>query len=142
MTLTAIVIDDSLMQRLATSKLIKDNPNLKLRGAFNNPKIGLQAVNLFKPDVVFLDVEMPGLNGFEVLASLKCDCQVILNSTRSQFAFNAFLYDRVKDFVTKPMKKDRFERTVERVLKNRSAKQRTEKLNAVPVYTERLRTAS
>ncbi|TAI48098.1 LytR/AlgR family response regulator transcription factor [Flagellimonas allohymeniacidonis] len=142
MTLTAIVIDDSPMQRLATGKLVKNNPNLKLRGTFDNPKIGLQAVNLLRPDVVFLDVEMPGLNGFEVLESLEYDCQVILNSTRSQFALNAFQYNHVKDYVTKPMKKDRFEKSVDRLIKNQCAKQKTEKFNSVPVYKERLRRAS
>ena len=142
MTLTAIVIDDSPVQRLTTSKLVENNPNLELRGTFDNPKIGLQAVNRFRPDVVFLDVEMPGLNGFEVIESLEYDCQVILNSTRSQFALNAFQYDHVKDYVTKPMKKDRFEKSVERVLKNQSAKQKTEKQHSVPVYHEMLRKVS
>ncbi len=142
MILTAIVIDDSPMQRLTTTKMVENNSNLKLLGNFDNPKVGLQAANLFRPDVVFLDVEMPGLNGFEVLESLEYDCQVILNSTRSQFALNAFQYDYVKDYVTKPMKKDRFEKSVERVMKNQIAKQKIAKQLTVPVYHERLRKAS
>ncbi len=142
MILTAIVIDDSPMQRLTTTKLVESNPNLKLLGNFDKPEVGLQTANLFRPDVVFLDVEMPGLNGFEVLESLEYDCQVILNSTRSQFALNAFQYDYVKDYVTKPMKKDRFKKSVERVVKNQIAKQKTAKQPTVPVYHERLRKAS
>lgn len=118
MTLTAIVIDDSPLQQLATCKLVKENANLNLIAAFDNPKIGLEAVNRFRPDVLLLDVEMPGLSGFEILESLDHDCQVILNSTRSQFAFRAFKYEQVKDFVTKPMKKSRFEKSIDRVVLN------------------------
>ncbi|WP_422859704.1 LytR/AlgR family response regulator transcription factor [Flagellimonas sp. S174] len=142
MTLTAIVIDDSPLQQFATCKLINNNPNLKLTASFNDPKVGLEAVNRFRPDVVFLDVEMPGLNGFEFLENLNHDCQVILNSTRSQFALTAFQYNQVKDYLTKPMARPRFEKSIERVVKNKCAKQKIEKPHTVPVYHERLREAS
>ena len=137
MTLKAIIIDDSPLQQLATSKLINDNPNLKLTGIFDNPKTGLEAIKSFRPDVVFLDVEMPGMSGFEVLESLDHECQVILNSTRSEFAFKAFRYDHVKDYVTKPMKRERFEMAVERAMKHETALRKTEKLCTIPVYRER-----
>ncbi len=118
MTLTAIVIDDSTLQRVATGRLIENHPNLRLMGTYSDPKKGLEAVNKFQPDVLFLDIEMPGLGGFEVLELLECDCQVILNSTRSQFALHAFQYDQVKDFLVKPMNKPRFEKSVEKAIKN------------------------
>lgn len=137
MTLTTIIIDDSPLQQLATSKLINDNPSLKLQGIFENPKSGLEAIKSLRPDIVFLDVEMPGMNGFEVLESLDCNCQVILNSTRPEFAFQAFRYDHVKDYVTKPMKRDRFEKAVDKVMKNEAAQHRMEKVFTVPVYHER-----
>ncbi len=142
MILSAIVIDDSALQRMTTCKLVKDNPNLHLMESFNDPQAGLEAANRLRPDVVFLDVEMPGLDGFVVIESLEYDCQVILNSTRSQFALHAFQYDHVKDYVTKPMKKDRFEKAIEKVVKNEDAQRKAEKLFTVPVYTERQRRAS
>ncbi len=120
MTLTTMVIDDSSLQQLATCKLIKDNPNLKLIQTFKDPKAGLEAVNHLRPDILFLDVEMPNLDGFGVLEGLKHDCHVILNSTKSQFALKAFQYNQVKDYMTKPMNKPRFEKSIERVLKNLS----------------------
>lgn len=141
MTLTAIVIDDSSLQKIATSKLIKDNPNLTLIGSFSNPLIGLEAVNHLRPDVLFLDVEMPLLNGFQVLESIQHDCQVIMNSTREEFALQAFEYNHVKDYLTKPMKKQRFEKSVERAMKNQGATRPALTQYPIPVYNERLNEA-
>ncbi len=142
MILTAIVIDDSPLQRMMTNKLVKENPNLQFIESFNDPETGLEAIHRIQPDVVFLDVEMPKLNGFEFLENLNHDCQVILNSTRSQFALTAFQYDQVKDFMTKPMNQDRFEKSVERMVKKEHANQKKVSLYSVPVYQERLRKAS
>ncbi|MGW9687033.1 LytR/AlgR family response regulator transcription factor [Flagellimonas sp. 2504JD1-5] len=118
MILTTIVIDDSPVQQRFTCKMIENNQSLQLLDFFNDPIKGIEAVNRLRPDILFLDVEMPGLGGFDVLGMLEYDCQVILNSTRSQFAFQAFRYDKVKDFLTKPLKQSRFVKSVERVLKN------------------------
>ena len=142
MKLTTIVIDDSSLQQMATCKFIKDNPHLELIGAYHDPEIGLEAVNDFQPDVLFLDVEMPGIDGFEVIEQLNCDCQVILNSTLDKFALSAFQYDEVKDYLTKPMRKPRFERAIDKAVKNHTSKNAEQGIVDVPVYTERLSRAS
>lgn len=118
MKLTTIVIDDSALQQLATCKLVNSNPNLKLLASYRDPIIGIEAVKRFRPDVLFLDVEMNELNGFEVLEHIEDDCQVILNSTQSQFALRAFQYSQVKDYLTKPMARPRFEKSIDRVMTN------------------------
>ena len=107
-------------------------------GTFDDPKKGLEAVNMFQPDVLFLDIEMPGLGGFEVLALLECNCQVILNSTQSQFALHAFQYDQVRDFLVKPMCKARFEKSVEKAIKNHAMETMTKTASGEYVWTERL----
>jgi len=142
MTLTTIVIDDSTLQRVATGRLIENHPNLRLMGTFDDPKKGLEAVNKFQPDVLFLDIEMPGLGGFEVLELLECDCQVILNSTRSQFALHAFQYDQVKDFLVKPMNKPRFEKSVDKAIKNMSVEKVSRLDMGQHVWMKRLSKAS
>ena len=142
MTLTVIIIDDSPLMRMTTSRLVNDNPNLKLIGCFSDPSEGLEAVNRLQPDVLFLDVEMPVLNGFNVIEQLNCDCQVILNSTRQEFALMAFQYFEVKDYLSKPMKKSRFELSIDRAVKNQWLKNKERSIASVPVYTERLPIAS
>ncbi len=142
MTLTVIIIDDSPLMRMTTARLVNDNPNLKLIGCFSDPDAGLEAVNSLQPDVLFLDVEMPVLNGFNVIEQLSCDCQVILNSTRPEFALMAFQYFEVKDYLSKPMKRSRFELAIDRAIKNQGLKNKERNIASVPVYTERLPIAS
>ena len=105
-------------------------------------KVVLKAVNKFQPDVLFLDIEMSGLGGFEVLELLECDCQVILNSTRSQFALHAFQYDQVKDFLVKPMNKPRFEKSVEKAIKNMTVEKVARPAMGQFVWMENLSKAS
>ncbi len=120
MKLTTIIIDDSNIQRLATANLVSKHHNLELIGAYQDPIAGLNAVNILAPDLLILDVEMPGLNGFEVLERLNCNCQVILYSTRQEFVLSAFQYQPVKAYLTKPLQISRFEQAVEKTVKNQS----------------------
>jgi len=142
MTLNVIVIDDSKMQRLLTCKLVNEHQNLNCVGAFGNPKEGLKAVNDLRPDVLILDVEMPELDGFGVLEYLEFDCQVILYSTRATFAFNAFNYEQVKDFVTKPLGESRFEKSVDKILNNYLMESSNTNNLGTYTFSERLSMAS
>ncbi len=130
------------MQELLTLKMVNENANLSCVGTYNNPKEGLQAANTLRPDIIILDVEMPELDGFGVLESLNHDCQVILYSTRSEFAFSAFQYNQVKDYLTKPMKKPRFEKAVVKVLQHKLRNQKKELNLGTYRYSERLSLAS
>lgn len=107
MQLTTLIIDDSKIQELLTFKMVS-----------RNPKEGLLAANILKPDVIILDIEMPELDGFAVLENLNYDYQVILYSTSSEFAFNTFKYDYVKDYMTKPLKKPGFEKSIKKIIEN------------------------
>ena len=108
---------------------------------FKDPKKGLKAVNHMRPDILFLDIEMPVMDGFGVLEELEHNCMVILNSTKSQFALKAFQYNQVKDYMTKPMNKPRFEKSIQKILKNISKNPESCSFNNA-VYFEKLSLAS
>ncbi|MEM9648032.1 MAG: response regulator [Bacteroidota bacterium] len=115
MKYTVLVIDDSSIQRLATSILVKNHPQLKLLGAYGNPYEGIKAIYDEKPDMVFMDVLMDNVDAFELLDSIEVLPPIILNSTRSKFAVRAFDYG-INDFLMKPMPKKRFELAVKKVI--------------------------
>jgi len=69
-------------------------------------------------DLIFLDVEMPGLNGFEMLDQLVYQPQVILTTSKTEYAFNAFEY-KVTDFLKKPFSYERFMDALQKVEKTR-----------------------
>ncbi|WP_420601255.1 LytR/AlgR family response regulator transcription factor [Flagellimonas sp.] len=115
MKYTALVIDDSSIQRLATSILIKNHPDLKLIGSHGSPYEGIKAIYDHKVDMVFLDVLMDKVNAFELLDSIEINTAIIMNSTWANFAKKAFDYG-IDDFIMKPMRKTRFERAVSKII--------------------------
>ncbi len=105
--LRCIIVDDSRLQRLSIVKLIQDHTALKLVAEYNNAveaKVGL-ADN--KIDLVFLDIEMPVLSGFDFLDNLESKPEVIFVTGKTKYAFKAFDYDAL-DFLQKPISKNRF----------------------------------
>ncbi len=113
--LKCAVVDDSSLQRLSIVKLIKDHPNLKLVAKYNNAietKNGLLDTEV---DLIFLDIEMPILTGFELLDDLPNKPQIIFVTGKTKYAFKAFDYDAV-DYIHKPVSKDRFNNAVSKAI--------------------------
>lgn len=115
MKYTTIVIDDSSIQRLATTFLVKNHPKLEFINAYGNPYDGIKAIYDHKVDIVFLDVLMDDVDAFELMDSIEINATIIMNSTWPKFAKPAFDYG-ISDFLTKPISKKRFEHSVQKVI--------------------------
>ncbi len=115
MKLRSIIVDDSSMQRIAVAKLVNNHPNLTLVDEYSNAieaKNGIKNNNI---DLIFLDVEMPIINGFDLLESLDNPPQVILITGNPNYALKAFDYD-VTDYLHKPISASRFDTSIKRAL--------------------------
>ena len=113
--LKCAVVDDSRLQRLAIVKLIDEHPSLELVAEWNNAietKNGLLDTQV---DLLFLDIEMPILTGFDLLDDLENKPHIIFVTGKTKYAFKAFDYDAV-DYLRKPLKKDRFNAAVDKAL--------------------------
>ena len=109
------VVDDSDLQRLAISKLISDHPQLNLAGQYSNAietKNGLMETEF---DLIFLDIEMPILSGFDLLDALPNKPHIIFVTGKEEYAFKAFNYEAV-DYIGKPLTKKRFLTAVDKAL--------------------------
>ncbi len=100
--LTCIAIDDDMVALKIVSSLVEKTDFLKLVGTYQNSIKGAAAIVELKPDIVFLDVQMPDLTGMEILASLQSKPQVILVTSQEKFAVQAFEFD-VADYLVKPI---------------------------------------
>lgn len=109
-----VIIDDESSGRALIRQYLKDYPDLVLVGEANNGVDAVKIINEFKPDCVFLDIQMPGLTGFEVLAHLKEIPQIIFSTAYDEYAIEAFEVHAV-DYLLKPYTKDRFQKAVERL---------------------------
>lgn len=122
MKFKTIVIDDSSIQRLATSILVKTHPRLELVGSYANPYEGIKALYDQKVDIVFLDVLLEDVNAFELLDSIEIKASIIINSTWPKFEKTAQNYG-IHDFLMKPMPKKRFYNAVDRIIRELETKQ-------------------
>lgn len=115
--LKTIVIDDSRLQRTAVAELIRNHQNLELIADYKNGIEARIAMEKEPIDLVFLDIEMPIISGFDFIESLK-DCpKIILITGKADYAMQAFDYD-VTDYLLKPITLARFNTSVKKALAN------------------------
>jgi len=117
--LRSVIIDDSSTQRMAISKMVKNHLSLDLVAEFKN---GIEAQREFKKlnvDLIFLDIEMPIVNGFEFIEALENPPQIILITGKPDYALKAFDYD-VTDYLLKPITQNRFYTSIKKALANDS----------------------
>jgi two-component system LytT family response regulator len=101
----AIIIDDVLSGREVLKKLVELNcPDVTVVNTLNSIETGLQAIRKDKPDLVFLDIQMPNASGFDLLNQLdKIDFEIIFVTAHDDYAIKAFKYSAV-DYLLKPIK--------------------------------------
>lgn len=136
----AILIDDeqSALQGLH-SKLIKQYPEIEIIGAFQNPEEGLQALTTAECNLLFLDIEMPRMTGFELLTKLnKIEFQVIFVTAYSDYALKAFKQDAI-DYILKPIDNDDLKVAIDKAIKRiESIEQNNHNAKLVKILTNNL----
>jgi len=114
-----IIIDDESSGRKLIKQYLEEYPNLILVGEANNGVDAIKIINEFNPDLLFLDIQMPGLTGFEVLPHLEEIPQIIFSTAYDQYALKAFEVHAV-DYLLKPYTKDRFHKAIQRIEEEKS----------------------
>ncbi len=107
-----LVVDDELLARERLARMLERIAGVTMAGEAENARVALARIATLAPDVVLLDVEMPGMNGLE-LAAMPGMPAIIFTTAHVQFATNAFDLDAV-DFLPKPVRAERLERALER----------------------------
>ncbi len=115
--LKCAVVDDSTLQRLSIVRLIQMHPSLQLSGQYKNAVEAKTALLTTEIDLLFLDIEMPILSGFDLLDDITRKPQVIFVTGKTKYAFKAFDYDAV-DYLRKPIEKERFYNAVHKAITN------------------------
>jgi two-component system LytT family response regulator len=116
MMLTAIIIDDEKKGRIALRGKLEDYcPEVTLMGEAADGAEGLQLIRARKPDIVFLDIEMPRMDGFEMLRQLADkDFHIIFTTAYDQYAIKAIKYAAF-DYLLKPVDIEELRAAIERV---------------------------
>ena len=109
-----IIVDDEKAGRQLIKEYLEDYPELVLLCEVNNGVDAVREINRFKPDIVFLDIQMPGITGFEVLTHLEEIPQIIFSTAYDKYALKAFEVHAV-DYLLKPYTRERFKMAIEKL---------------------------
>jgi two-component system LytT family response regulator len=120
--ITCVIIDDELQARKLLKKYIDQSDELVLVGEFANVTTALKGIPELEPDVIFLDVQMPGKTGIEMLTLLEIPekYMIVFTTAYDQYAIQAFDNSAV-DYLLKPFDQERFSLTIEKLLRARQA---------------------
>lgn len=110
----ALVIDDERLARKELIKLLEDFPEIEILGEATNADEAYELINTLKPDLLFLDIQMPGKTGFELLEMLDAVPTVIFTTAYDEYALKAFEVNAL-DYLLKPVQLDRLNETINKL---------------------------
>lgn len=111
----ALLIDDEPLARMVVREYLQDFEQIEVVQECNDGFEGLKAIQQHKPDLVFLDVQMPKINGFEMLELVDDAPAIIFTTAFDEYAIKAFEAHAV-DYLLKPFSKERFAKAIEKYL--------------------------
>ena len=123
MNIRTLIVDDEVLARRNLSSLLNLEPDFEIVGEYDEGEAALRAIEATQPDLVFLDVQMPMLDGFGVLARLPPDRLplVVFVTAYDQFAVKAFEAQAL-DYLLKPFRRERFRGSLDRVRRSMASR--------------------
>jgi len=127
MSITAIIIDDERLARTELRKLLSQHPDIEILDEAINVDEGLEKIEQLNPDLIFLDIQMPGKTGFDLLAEIDKAPKVIFTTAYDEYALKAFEVNAF-DYLLKPIEPKRLADAIAKVQEEINR----EKAEAVP----------
>lgn len=121
MKLRAVIVEDSRLARNELKELLKDYKEIEVIGEAGNVDDAFLLINQTNPDLLFLDINMPEKDGFELLEMLDDVPTTIFTTAYDEYAIKSFEYNAF-DYLLKPINPKRFEKTIEKILDNTQGK--------------------
>lgn len=115
-----IIIDDEPLAREIVKEYLKTIPGAELISECQDGFEGIKAIQQYQPDLIFLDIQMPKINGFEMLELIEVPPAVIFTTAFDEFAIKAFESNAV-DYLLKPFSKERFEKAIQKFLQHQNS---------------------
>jgi two-component system LytT family response regulator len=112
--INAIIVEDSRLARNELKDLLNDIPEIEILAEAENADIAFDLINSHKPDLIFLDIQLPGKDGFQLLEMLDNVPMVIFTTAFDEFAIKSFEYNTL-DYLLKPINPKRLSQAIEKV---------------------------
>jgi DNA-binding LytR/AlgR family response regulator len=112
--MNCIIIDDEATARTIISQLCSNVENMNVLEEFPNAIQAIKYLNQNEIDLIFLDIHMPDFTGFDFIETLKNPPRIILTTSDTNFAIQAFVYDCIVDYLVKPIAQERFDKAIQK----------------------------
>lgn len=113
-TFKTLIIDDERLAREEVKRALKSHPEFNIIGEANHADEAKLLIEDLKPDILFLDIHMPGKSGFDLLEELTTVPDVVFTTAYDQYAVKAFEMNAI-DYLVKPLRDERFSKTIEKL---------------------------
>lgn len=113
--MNCIIIDDEATARLIVNQLCSAIPDLDVIDEFSSAIEAIKFLNQQTVDVIFLDIHMPGFTGFDFVQTLKNPPKIVLTTSDTNFAIEAYEYEAIVDYLVKPITQERFDKSIQKV---------------------------
>jgi len=110
----AVLVDDEPLALKRLERLLRNEGRVEVEASFDNPEEALAYLQRHTPDVLFLDIQMPGMLGFELLARLNDQPLVVFTTAYDQYALKAFEVNSI-DYLLKPIESEQLERAINKI---------------------------
>ncbi|KAA3610680.1 MAG: DNA-binding response regulator [Calditrichaeota bacterium] len=112
--LKALIIDDERLARKELRTMLAAHPEIEIIGEADGADTAIELVERMQPEVLFLDIQMPGKSGFDVVSKISTDIKIIFVTAYDEFAVRAFEINAL-DYLVKPIDRKRLARAIERL---------------------------
>lgn len=115
----ALIVDDEYLARQRVAKLLETHSEIKIIDEAKNGALAVEKINLKEPDLIFLDVQMPDFDGFEVIRRInpKHTPYIVFTTAYDSYAIQAFDVHAL-DYLLKPIDEDRFNESIQKILRH------------------------
>lgn len=131
----ALIIDDEPLARMLVKEYLQQHPEIEVLAEAGDGFEGVKLINEMKPDVIFLDVQMPKLNGFELLELVQHFPKVIFTTAYDEYAIKAF-ENNALDYLLKPFSEERFGQAVAKLSLQQGIQVAERLVDFVPKHSE------
>jgi two-component system LytT family response regulator len=117
----AIIVDDERLARVNLKKLLEPHPEIEITGEASSCESALELINLYKPQLIFLDIQLSGESGFDLLELIDNSIKIVFVTAYDEYAIRAFEVNAI-DYLLKPVNPERLKVSIERVMHSEKAR--------------------
>src|SRR3989339_1087970 len=120
----ALVVDDERLARKDLTSMLADFPEIAVVGEAQDVPSAIKAIEAHHPDLIFLDIQMPGQTGFDLVEQIDFSGKIIFVTAFDEFALRAFEINAL-DYLMKPVSPERLQKSLERIQEDTAGKPKT-----------------